>query len=133
MTDIDLQRIEDSLHIKLPADYRSLMLAYPFPPDSLSADCLLPNSVDAVLDHADTGGTLPPHSFTIGGDGGEEIYFIDLSRQPSPVFVYDLETGKIKEEAPSLDAYVQQCRDTEEELRLDEEEMARKKWWQFWR
>ena len=133
MTNTDLQRIERELRITLPADYRALMLAYPFPPDSFSAECLLPDSADRLLELAGARENLPPHSFIIGDDGGEETYFIDVSRQPSPVYVFQLETGKVKEEAAGLDAYVQKCRDADDEIRRDQAEMARKRWWQFWK
>lgn len=133
MTNSDLQRIENELGIKLPADYRSLMLAYPFPPESFSAEQLLPDSAATLLQLAGGSENLPPHSFIIGDDGGVETYFIDVSRQRSPVYVFQLETGKVQEEAPSLDAYVQKCRDTEDEIRRDQALMAKRKWWQFWK
>jgi hypothetical protein len=133
MTDSDLQRIERELSLKLPADYRSLMLSYPFPPDSFTAENMLPDNAARLLESAGGRDNLPPRSFIIGNDGGEEIYFIDTSRQQSPVFVFDLETGEIKEYAPTLEAYIQKCRDTDAQILRDEEAMAKKKWWQFWK
>jgi hypothetical protein len=133
MTTSDLQRIERELGVKLPSDYTSLMAAYPFPSDSFAAESLLPNSADCILELAGARKSLPPNSFIIGNDGGEEVYFIDLTRHPSPVYVFELETGKAKEHAPHLDAYVHKCADAETEISRDQQHMARKKWWRFWR
>ena len=91
------------------------------------------NNVEGLSGDPAAGLELPPNSFVIGADGGEEVYFIDCSKDPSPVYVYELETGMTKVEAPNLDGYVQKCRDTELEIKRDEAEMARKKWWQFWK
>ena len=36
---------------------------------------------------------VEPKKFVIGGDGGEEIFFIYLNKPKCPVYVYELETG----------------------------------------
>ncbi|HTL59033.1 MAG TPA: SMI1/KNR4 family protein [Candidatus Limnocylindrales bacterium] len=133
MTEADFQRIEEELAIKLPKNYKALMANYPFAPDSFTEEFLLPNSVEGLPGSAAAGIKLPPSSFIIGTDGGEQVYFIDWSKESSPVYVFELETGRTKEEAPSLDAYVEKCRDMGLEIKRDEEERARKKWWQFWK
>lgn len=133
MTDSDLQRIERELSLTLPADYKSLMLSYPFPPNSFTAECMLPDNAGRLLESAGGRDNPPPGSFIIGNDGGEETYFIDASRQGAPVFVFDLETGEVKEYAPTLEAYIQRCKDINADIRRDQEEMAKKKSWPFWK
>ena len=133
MLSSELERIETQLGISLPEDYRSLMTAYPFAPSSFTAEVLLPDSADWLLASAGLVNDLPANSFIIGGDGGEESYFIDVSRQRSPVFVFDLETGKVWQKASSLSVYVEQCKDAIEQIHRDEERAAKKKWWQVWR
>ncbi len=132
MTTLDFQRLERELTISLPNDYRTLMTAYPFPADSFSADCLLPNSADRLLELSCARQKLPPHSFIIGDDSADETYFLDASREHSPIYVFDVESGKVRERFPSLDAYVQHCRKTDEELRRYAERVESRKWWQFW-
>jgi hypothetical protein len=132
MTSSDLQRIEKELNISLPNDYKSLMTAYPFPADSFSADCLLSDNADRLLEVSRGRQKLPPNSFIVGDDSGEETYFIDLSREHSPVHVFNVETGRMTEKFPSLEAYVQHCRKTDEELRRYAERVENRKWWQFW-
>ena len=132
MTTSELQRIERELSISLPSDYKSLMTAYPFPPESFAADCLLPDSADKLLEISRDRQKLPPNSFIIGDDSAEETYFIDVSREHSPVYVFDVETEKVREKAPSLADYIQHCRRTDEELRQYADRVEHKKWWQFW-
>jgi hypothetical protein len=129
----DLDRIEQELGLQLPGDYRSLMLDYPFPADSYTAECLLVNDPEALKELAAERDPLPPQSFIVGDDGGEELYFIDLTRASSPVYVFQLETGQVKEASPSLQAYVQACEQTEREINGDEVKRSDRKWWQFWR
>ena len=132
MTTSDLQHLERELKISLPSDYKSLMTAYPFPPDSLSADCLLPDSVDSLLKISRSRQKLPPHSFVIGDDSADETYFLDVSQEHSPVFVFDVPTGKVRERFPSLVAYVEHCKETDGKLRRYAKLVENRKWWQFW-
>jgi hypothetical protein len=132
MTILDLQRIERELSIGLPADYKSLMMAYPFAPDSFSADCLLPNSADRLLEIAKGRPKLPPHSFIIGDDSDDETYFLDVSRVHSPVFVFAVSSGEVSEQFPDLGAYVEHCKKTDAELRQYAKRVENRKWWQFW-
>jgi len=36
---------------------------------------------------------VAPQKFVIGGDGGEELFYIYLNKPKCPVYVYELETG----------------------------------------
>ncbi len=132
MTTSDFQRIERELSISLPSDYRSVMTAYPFPPESFSADCLLPDSVDRLLEISSERQKLPPNSFIIGDDSADEIYFLDVTRAHSPVFVFDVPSGNVREEFPSFGAYVEDCKETDDELCRYAERVKSRKWWQFW-
>jgi hypothetical protein len=145
MTLEDIKRIEAELEVRLPGDYRALMLAYPFPPDSFTAEFVMPNDAPRLIEINRERSTheLPPYNkdgkmpsssyFEIGGDGGEESYLIDLAEQRSPVYVYDLETAQLREAASDLQSFVKQCAASDEMIRRDEEFTARKAWWQFWR
>ena len=147
MTHQELARVEAALAVHLPESYRALMLAYPFPADSLTAECLLPDDADQLIEMnrgvergapGRTGGDeWPPRGYVmIGSDGGEECYLLAAGRADSPVYVYDVERGELREHASGLEQFVAQCRATEDEIRQDEEAMARKprtRWWQFWR
>jgi hypothetical protein len=141
MTLEDIARIETDLGVRLPEDYRALMEAYPFPPDSFTAEFVMPNNAThlieinrerSTLSKPKKGRSEPPASyFEIGGDGGEERYLIDLSQAESPVYVYDLETDEVREAALELQSFVAQCAAADEEIRRDEEFTARRRWWQF--
>ena len=145
MTLEDIARIEAELDVRLPVDYRALMLAYPFPPDSFTAEFLMPNDTPRLIEINRERSTreLPPDNrdgkmlsssyFEIGGDGGEESYLIDLAQQQSPVYVYDLETNELREAASDLQSFVEQCAASDEMIRRDEDFAARKGWWQFWK
>ncbi|HXB58364.1 MAG TPA: SMI1/KNR4 family protein [Candidatus Acidoferrales bacterium] len=132
MTTSDLQRIERELRILLPGDYKSLMTAYPFPHDSFSADCLLPDNADRLLEIAKDRQKLPVNSFIIGDDSADETYFIDVSRMRSPVFVFDVSSGKVSESFPDLGTYVEHCKKTDQELYQYAKRVENRKWWQFW-
>jgi hypothetical protein len=132
MTASDLQQLEKHLGVVLPADYKAVMQAYPIKLDSFTEYMLL-DGVDVMLEANRGCEFLPSQSVVIGSDCGEEMYFIDASRSSSPVFVYDIETRKISEFSPSIAVYVQKCEEIHEELRLEREERAKRKWWQFWR
>jgi hypothetical protein len=73
----------------------------------------------------------------IGGDGGEEQYYLDLESPTHPVLKFDLETGVLEEYAPDIDAYVSKVyeidREIEEGERRVEERRRNAKWWEFWK
>jgi hypothetical protein len=132
MTAADLQRLEKELAISLPTDYKTLMTAYPFPADSFSADCLLPDSADRLLELSSDRQKLPPHSYIIGDDSADETYFLDASRESSPVYVFEVVSGKVSERFPNLEAYVRHCKKTDENLLRYAARVESRKWWQFW-
>jgi hypothetical protein len=73
---------------------------------------------------------------SIGTDGGEEYYYLDLREQSGPVLRFDLETGELSVFCDSFEHYVWRCREIDNAIEKDEREAAeraeRRKWWQFW-
>ena len=132
MTSSDFERLEKELKISLPKDYKSLMAAYPFQADSFSADCLLPDDADRLLELSSSQNKLPPHSFIIGDDSEYETYFFDTSRELSTIFAFDEQSGKVQERFPNLEAYIQHCKKTDKEIRRYAKRIENRKWWQFW-
>lgn len=98
MTETDLHRIETELDIKLPPEYREVMLNFPIRFDCGNADSQLWDDPDALIRRnreLRTGRTVegwfgyieppwPPHFFFIGGDV-EESWALDLRQSPSRV------------------------------------------------
>ncbi|MDZ4242117.1 MAG: hypothetical protein U1D99_04755, partial [Candidatus Omnitrophota bacterium] len=68
--------------------------------------------------------------------GGEEVFFLDLNKNPSEVFVYSYETDGTEVKFRSWKDYLQEIEKSLQEIREDERAMAErkknKKWWQFW-
>lgn len=140
MTQSELEEIEQRLGLSLPAEYRTTMLSYPFTAGSFADECMLPNRPTAVLDLNEARVPLPAsvaRPFFVGSDGGEESYFVDAARLDSPVFVFELETGRHRIQAASWVAYLQGIRDTLVEIAVDEqaerERRLTKRWWEFWK
>jgi hypothetical protein len=140
----DFDTIEKSLSIVLPDQYRSVLTQYPFPPDPDSSSLWLVDDHETVIEttktfraNQGTRGPWPLDYVYLGNDGGEEAYFLDVSRTPAPVLTYEYETGAIRPQAPDLAAWIDELRDRLVEIAADERYMAErkqaKKWWQFWR
>lgn len=139
MTKHELNKVESLFALKLPQQYRALMLNYPFVDDSWANDCAMPNDPQIVIEMNKDKSFLgkftqePSRYFQIGSDGGEFYYYIDLQNPDCPVYAADLETGSFSQEASDFKIWVQQLNNADEEIRLDRIEMSRKRWWQFWR
>lgn len=147
MDEAGIARIERELGIQLPRNYAEALIAYPFPEESSTAATLLWNDPRLLID-----GNKRAHSiiqganskviqrgqlFQIGYDGGEQAYFIDLKQPGSPIYVYDFELRSITEVCAGLESWLLLCRNSEAEIRADEERLARmaanKRWWQLWK
>jgi len=139
MTAKDLAEIDSAVGGALPEIYRVTMLAYPFPAESFGDEFMLPNRAPAIIE-LNTSGVTPAgfaRVFFVGSDGGEERYFIDPGAAASPVFAFELETGRHRPFADSWDAYLAAIREVHAEIDQDAvAERARKanrRWWQVWK
>lgn len=72
----------------------------------------------------------------LGGNGGEESYFLDVGHTPAPILVYAYESGTVVPRCANLAGWLADLRGELEAIAADEREMnARyhgKRWWQFW-
>ena len=113
-----LDRIQSALQVRLPEDYRTLLLDYPFPTMKGNDDSPLFDDPEAVLDlnrkyRAGFAGMKPwPASYLfIGDDGAAGCYALDLARTPSKVLFLDhgdCEASQVESE--SLAAWVEQLK-----------------------
>jgi len=136
VTEAELGEIEARLAFPLPASFRSTALSYPFPPDSFADEFMLPNRPRDVIDLNKAGAAVADidRPFFVGSDGGEEWYFVDASQPESPVYVYELETGRHRVLVGSWAAYLDHIRDAHAEIEADDEAARQRKlskrWWE---
>jgi len=143
LTASDLDRIERELAIRLPANYRALVINYPAALGPSGPDYELLDDPQQLIDinklyraQGFFGMPWPEHYYSIGGDGSGNDYYLDLRVEQSPVYFADHEGSIYSEQWPSLDAWlaerVKERREWEQEERQRQERKAAKKWWQFW-
>src|SRR5919106_6101420 len=113
MTQDDLSKIERELNIRLPEEYRRVMVDYPFASSSFAQDCELPDDPDRVIEsnrqlrrEGFFGQPWPQSRFSFGGDGSGNEYYLDLKQSPSPVFLADHEGSDVEVEAPDFGSWV---------------------------
>jgi hypothetical protein len=104
------------------------MLAYPFSRDSATAAYMLPDDPVQILRdnlHYRTQGFFgipwPPHWFAVGDDGSGNAYYLDLSIDPSPVFLADHETGKCGEAVQDFGTWIKQLKAEDAEGEVEEQ------------
>lgn len=119
MTEADLDRIESTLSLRLPAAYRRFMLAYPAwlpaqqPDWSDVEQWELANDPERVIHFNQyvrgfgageffDDGPWPPHYFVIGSEHDQNWYFLDLKSDSDGVFLFHHEEGEVRREAESL-------------------------------
>ncbi len=143
MTSDDLDRVERELSLRLPGDYRALVLAYPAGLGASGPDYELLDDPDQLIavnrglrERGFFGLPWPAHFFSFGGDGSGNEYCLDIRRDPSPVWFADHEGTIYTEEWPSLEAWLAERKQEQIEWEADErrraERKAGKRWWQFW-
>jgi hypothetical protein len=93
MTELDLHRIETELTIQLPAEYRTVMVAFPIRFERGNSRSLLWDDADSLIRQNQELRTLkksawPPHFFFIGGDV-ECSSVLDLRQSPCRVVEVD--------------------------------------------
>ena len=144
MVSDDLDRIERELGIRLPGEYRALVLTYPLGLGPQGPDYELlddPAEIIAVnrrlREHGFFGMPWPAHFFSFGGDGSGNEYYLDLRREPSPVYFADHEGSLYSEQWPLLGAWLAERIAEQAEFAAEErrraERRAGKRWWEFWR
>jgi hypothetical protein len=143
MRDEDLDRIEATLGVKLPAEYRATMREYPFPPGSPAAELWLPPDADWVIQKSrvwsESGQSHRAWSaryVALGGDGGEERYVLDLGTSPPSVLAADAEEQAVEPLAPDWPSWLAMLEEWHAEVEEDDRHEAghrsNKRWWQFW-
>ncbi len=117
----DIDKIEKLLGIVLPNYYKSTIMNYPFPKNSLADDCLLLYDPELIIKNNDSSFleiiiTPKIKPFCIGTDGGEEVYYIDLNCEETKVFAYSRETGKSEIYTTSLADYIKKIEEIIKEV-----------------
>ncbi len=103
MIESDLTRIEQALAVRLPSDYRHLLLHFPIRYDAGTCDGPLWDNADALINRNQELRTarrsfgvdyqpLPGHFFFIGDDGAGWQFLIDLREEPSIVHIMEFES-----------------------------------------
>jgi cell wall assembly regulator SMI1 len=143
VTSEDLDRVEHDLGIRLPSEYRALIMTYPLGLGPSGPDYELLDDADQLVainrlfrQQGFFDMPWPAHFFTFGGDGLGNQYYLDLRKEPSPVYFADHEATLDGEQWPSLQAWlaerVAEQAEVEAEKRARAERKAAKRWWQFW-
>jgi hypothetical protein len=143
VTSDDLDRVESELGIRLPSDYRALVIAYPVglgrsgPDYELLDDSQQLIAINRLLrEEGFFGSPWPAHFFSFGGDGCGNEYYLDLRREPSPVYFADHEGTLDSGQWPTLEAWLAERLQEQAEWEAEEhrraERKAAKRWWQFW-
>jgi hypothetical protein len=143
VTSEQLDRVERELDIRLPSDYRALVLTYPAGLGPSGPDYELLDDPEQLIsinrslrEEGFFGMPWPAHFFSFGGDGMGNEYYLDLRREPSPVYFADHEGTLDGDRWPSLHAWLaerhQEQAEWEAEERRREARKAAKRWWQFW-
>jgi hypothetical protein len=138
-----LDHVEHALAVTMPPEYRAIMLAYPFAPDSLAEELWLLDDpaelIEINLYYRNNGFFGIPWStdyFAVGGDGLGNAHLLDLRSAPAPVLFADHETGEISPLASDTETWRSMLDADLEEIAADQRAMAEarehKRWWQFW-
>jgi hypothetical protein len=139
MTEADVTRIESELNVRLPADYRGLLLDPPFAPLDEGRVYWLYDDPDTVIaatrfplnEFYDGKGWIPSY-LAIGETAMGDQYLIDLDRSPSPVFCLSHETHEVEPDYPDLPAFVAGWNEELATARRHRRPIRRGRWWKFW-
>ena len=138
MNETELDKIEATLKLTIPAEYRRLMSSLHFPSGS-SANSYLGNDAAEIIEMNQDRSILqactadPNAWLCIGSDGGETLYYLNLVHDPALVSSFELETGQFGTEQWELSDFVAMAFAAEQEIQKEESEIAARPWWKFWR
>ena len=143
MTSGQLDRVERELGIRLPNDYRAMVLTYPAELGPSGPDYELLDDPEQLIkinllfrEQGFFGMPWPARFFSFGGDGNGNEYYLDLRQEPSPVYFADHEGTMYSEQWPSLAAWleerIREQSEWEEDERVRAARNAGKRWWKFW-
>jgi hypothetical protein len=111
----DLMELETLFGITLPTDYKALLLDYPAELPSVVKGYALVDHPELIKDQNENvragplwGVKWPLNYFVVGDDGSGNLFYLDTTKNPSPVFVFDHEDRAFREEAPSIAKWVPQ-------------------------
>ena len=139
-----LDEMEAEFGIVLPPAYRDAMLQYPLAGDGqeplLHADVAVVRAANqCVRERGFRGSDWPSSLFIVGGNQAGDVYFIDLSRDPSPVFAVTHEMEGFEPhdidrfvQSQTFSIWVEELVSGQEWFREVQERRRRKRWWQFW-
>lgn len=111
MTETDVDRIESSLAVTLPDEYRRLLMEFP---SDLSADWARHEifcSADWIIKQTQSTrlGAIkrrwPTHMIVIGDSGCGDFYCLDLSDRPASVVCWDHEKRRFEFMASSIEQW----------------------------
>src|SRR5262249_39619464 len=154
--------IERVLDIRLPAEYREIMLAvsYDYAADYWLAVIQMPDNPKLIIEwnvaFRRDGVVLeswPRHFFIFGQKSCGHPYFLDLKASTTAVFSKSHEGGEAMQVAPNLCAFIEKCLREDEvaegeldrktaadphwarrsPIAIEEAVVNTKKWWQFWK
>ncbi len=155
MNELDIVLLEQNLGVKLPADYKQLLLNYPRELEKLGAKELhLIDDIDWLVEQNLFARESPSeffwwkkewnkNYFVIGEDGNGNCFYINLSEKENPS-VYFLNHEAPDEDdvkiAPDFNAWIIEVEKQLTKYKLNAEALAiykRKKeqnrsWWKFW-
>jgi hypothetical protein len=113
MTEAELAQIETDLSLRLPVDYRNVMLHYPFPPLSWPDQAEMP---DAMLHLVESnrdirkeqyyGSHWKDQFFAFGFTSAGDAFVLDTALPSSPVFRLDRHEPEITKETETLAEWV---------------------------
>ena len=121
--------LERELSISLPEQYKSALLAYPFPAGSVGEEMLV-SEAEWLLrrnrSDSSTGASGRRHEhrlpglsdglFLIGTDGSELRYYLRVNANTDAVMQYDLETHRLSEFSASFSQYLERIRQIDAEV-----------------
>lgn len=146
----DIQYLEQELDIQLPETYKTFLLEQSSKPVFREVAGEFGDTIEWLIEsnfycrtHSFFGQLWPQNFIVIHSDGSGNLYFLDVARPVSPVFLADHELTAsqsrlvVEEQALTFAAWIAQRQQEAADCRAEEHaywaRRQQKKWWQFWR